>query len=78
MAWSMTPPTAAVQAGPEPEIPPMIMATRIVITASAPRPRPMMDSVNCSSRPATPALSKMAPASTNIGMASSGYLAIPA
>ena len=39
MAATMTPPTAAVHAGPEPDIPPTIMATRMVITARAPRPR---------------------------------------
>ncbi len=77
MAASMTPPTAAVQAGPDPDIPPMTMATRMVMTARAPRPRPMMASANRSSRSATPARSKMAPARTNMGMARSGYLAIP-
>ncbi|OPY93119.1 MAG: hypothetical protein A4E73_00441 [Syntrophaceae bacterium PtaU1.Bin231] len=77
MAPSMTPPTAAVQAGPEPEMPPITMATRIVMTARDPRPCPMMDAAKRSSRAATPDRSKMAPARTNIGTARSGYFAMP-
>gem|GEM_PF-4810311 len=78
MAPSITPPTAAVHAGPEPEIPPMIMATRIVMTARDPRPVPIMDVVNRRSLEATPERSNIAPARTNMGMASRGYLAMPA
>ena len=78
MLGAITPPTAAAIAGPEPEMPPIIMATTTAITASAPRPWPIMAVAKRTSFWATPERSKMVPAKTNMGMVSSGYLAMPA
>ena len=46
----------------------------MVVTASPPRRGPTMAEASRTIEPAMPARSKMMPASTNIGMASSGYL----
>src|SRR5690606_40617173 len=54
MATSMTPPTAAAVAGPDPEMPPIIIATRMAIIGSMPGPRPKMDEAKVTSRSATP------------------------
>ena len=78
MAAIMTPPTAAAVAGPEPEMPPMNIATPIVTSGSMPGPRPVIASAKWTSRKATPERSKIEPTSTNIGIASSGYLPRPA
>ncbi|MNK91196.1 hypothetical protein D3C87_1112830 [compost metagenome] len=78
MAVIMTAPTAAAQAGPEPEMPPRNMATAIDTSGSMPGPRPTMAMAKSTRRLATPERSKMDPTSTNMGMASSGYLARPA
>lgn len=74
----MTAPTAAAQAGPDPEIPPRNIATKIEIRGSMPGPRPTMAVAKSTSRLATPERSKIEPTSTNMGMASRGYLARPA
>ena len=55
-------------------MPPRIIATRIAVAASPPRRGPTMDEAKRTIDPAMPARSKMMPASTNIGIASSGYL----
>ncbi|MNT67005.1 Uncharacterised protein [Achromobacter denitrificans] len=78
MAVIITAPTAAAQAGPDPEMPPRNMATAIDTSGSMPGPRPTMAIAKSTSRLATPDRSKMEPTSTNMGMASSGYLASPA
>ena len=78
MAAIITPPTAAAVAGPEPEMPPRNMATAIATSGSIPGPRPTMDTAKFTSRSATPERSKIEPTSTNIGIASSGYLPRPA
>jgi len=78
MAAIMTPPTAAAVAGPDPEMPPRNMATAIATSGSMPGPRPTMDIAKFTSRSATPERSKIEPTSTNMGMASSGYLPSPA
>src|SRR5690554_4200664 len=78
MAPIMTAPTAAAQAGPEPEMPPRNMATAMVTTGSMPGPRPTMLMAKFTNRDATPERSKMEPTSTNMGMANRGYLASPA
>ena len=69
---------AAAVAGPEPEMPPMKTATAITTTGSMPGPRPTMATAKLTSRKATPERSKIEPTSTNIGIASSGYLPGPA
>ena len=71
-------PTAAEVAGPEPEMPPSTIATSTATEASAPRPAPTRAVAKRTSRSATPARSKTMPTSTNIGMAISGYFAMPA
>ena len=71
-------PTAAEVAGPEPEMPPMIIATSTATEASAPRPAPTSAVANFTRRSATPVRSNTQPTSTNIGIAISGYFAIPA
>jgi hypothetical protein len=71
-------PTAAEVAGPEPEMPPITMATSTATEASAPRPAPTRAVANRTRRSATPVRSKTLPTRTNIGMAISGYLAMPA
>ena len=78
MAAIITPPTAAALAGPEPEMPPRNMATTMATRGSMPGPRPTMATAKFTSRSATPERSKMEPTSTNMGMASSGYLPRPA
>ena len=78
MAVIITPPTAAAQAGPEPEMPPRNMATAMATSGSMPGPRPTMATAKFTSRSATPDRSKMEPTSTNMGMASSGYFPRPA
>ena len=78
MAVIITPPTAAAQAGPEPEIPPKNIATTIATNGSMPGPRPTMATAKLTSRSATPERSKIEPTNTNMGMASSGYLPSPA
>ena len=55
-------------------MPPRIIATMIAVAARPPRRGPTMDAANRTIDPAMPARSKMMPASTNIGMASNGYL----
>jgi hypothetical protein len=72
----MTPPTAAALAGPEPLMPPSIIATRIATVGIIPGPRPTQARAKVTMRCATPERSKIEPTSTNIGNASSGYLAI--
>jgi len=72
-----TPPTAAEVAGPDPEMPPMIIATIIATVASAPRPAPTSAVAKRTSRSATPVRSNTEPTSTNIGMAINGYFAMP-
>ena len=74
----MTPPTAAALAGPEPEMPPNTIATRMATTGSMPDERPTTATANVTMRCATPDRSKIEPTSTNIGSASSGYLATEA
>jgi hypothetical protein len=74
----MTAPTAAAVAGPEPEIPPMNIATAIATSGSMPRPRPTMATAKSTSRAATPDRSNSVPTRTNMGRASSGYFAMPA
>ena len=74
----MTLPTAAALAGPEPEMPPRNMATAIATSGNMPGPRPTIEMARLTSRLATPERSKITPTSTNIGMASNGYLAMPA
>ncbi|CFM02779.1 Uncharacterised protein [Bordetella pertussis] len=78
MAAIITAPTAAAQAGPEPEIPPRNIATAIDTSGSMPGPRPTSATAKSTSRLATPERSKIEPTSTNMGIASSGYLARPA
>ena len=78
MAAIITPPTAAALAGPEPEMPPRNIATAIATSGSMPGPRPTSAMAKLTSRSATPERSKIEPTSTNIGMASSGYLPRPA
>ena len=78
MAAIITPPTAAALAGPEPEMPPRNMATAMATSGSMPGPRPTRATAKFTSRSATPERSKMEPTSTNIGIASSGYLPSPA
>src|SRR5690554_2355894 len=78
MAPIMTAPTAAAQAGPEPEMPPRNIATAMVTSGSMPGARPTTATAKFTSRAATPERSKMEPTSTNMGMASSRYLASPA
>ena len=56
---------------------PGIMATMTVTAASAPGRRPISAAVKSTILAATPERSNRAPSSTNIGMASSGYLAMP-
>ena len=73
----MAPPTAAAFAGPEPEMPPRNIETITVTAASEPALRPISAWVKLTRRSATPERSKIAPTSTNIGTASSGYLAMP-
>ncbi|MCY1524955.1 hypothetical protein D9M68_599160 [compost metagenome] len=78
MAAIITAPTAAALAGPEPEMPPRNIATAIATSGSMPGPRPTMAMAKLTRRSATPERSKMEPTSTNIGIASSGYLPRPA
>ena len=78
MAPIMMAPTAAAQAGPDPEMPPRNMATVMATTASMPGPLPVMDWARRTSLAATPERSKIEPTSTNMGMASNGYLPRPA
>ena len=78
MAAIITPPTAAALAGPEPEMPPRNMATAMATSGSMPGPRPTIATAKFTRRRATPERSKIEPTSTNIGMASSGYLPRPA
>jgi hypothetical protein len=73
----MAPPTAAALAGPEPEMPPRNMLTITVTAARDPALRPMRACAKLTRRRATPERSKIAPTSTNIGTASSGYFAMP-
>ena len=70
--------TAAASAGPEPEMPPITMQTRIATTASPPFFAPTMEEAKVTSCFATPARSKISPARMKTGMASSGYFAMPA
>ena len=78
MAAIITPPTAAAFAGPEPEIPPRNIATKIATKGNIPGPLPTIATAKFTKRSATPERSKIEPTKTNIGMASSGYLAMPA
>ncbi|OQB99646.1 MAG: hypothetical protein BWX79_03079 [Alphaproteobacteria bacterium ADurb.Bin100] len=78
MAAIMTAPTAAALAGPEPEMPPRNIATTMATKGSMPGPRPTMATAKFTSRSATPERSKIEPTSTNIGIASNGYLPRPA
>ena len=78
MAAIMTAPTAAALAGPEPEMPPRNIATTMATSGSMPGPRPTMAMAKFTSLSATPERSKIEPTSTNIGIASSGYLPRPA
>ncbi|KAG0901181.1 hypothetical protein G6F32_017339 [Rhizopus arrhizus] len=75
MAVIITAPTAAAHAGPDPDMPPRNMATAMDTSGSMPGPRPTMAMAKSTSRLATPDRSKIEPTSTNMGMASSGYLA---
>ncbi len=68
--------TAAASAGPEPDMPPMIMHTRIATSASPPRRAPTTAWAKRTSRPATPERSKIIPVRMNSGSAMSGYLAM--
>ena len=77
MAGSITVATAAASAGPEPEMPPITMATRIATTPKLPRHVPTRALARWTRRAATPARSKITPARMNTGIASSGYLAMP-
>jgi len=56
----------------------MNMATAMATMGSMPGPRPTMAMAKLTSRAATPERSKIDPTSTNIGIASSGYLPSPA
>ena len=58
-------------------MPPMIIATIIATVASAPRPAPTSAVAKRTRRSATPVRSNTEPTSTNIGMAISGYFAMP-
>ena len=78
MALIMTAPTAAAQAGPDPEMPPRNMATIIATMGSMPGPRPTTAIARSTRRRATPERSKMEPTRTNMGIASKGYFARPA
>ena len=57
-------------------MPPSTMATRIATIGSMPGPRPTIAMAKVTMRCATPERSKIEPTSTNIGSASSGYLAM--
>src|ERR1035437_3102544 len=59
---SITAPTAAESAGPEPEIPPRIIATSTAVIASEPRLWPTTADAKGTILPATPARSKISPA----------------
>ena len=50
IAAIITPPTAAALAGPEPEMPPSTIATRIATSGSMPGPRPTQAIANCTRR----------------------------
>ena len=69
--------TAAASAGPDPEMPPRNMQTRIATIAGAPARLPTHTDTKRTRRSATPARSKIMPARMNTGSASSGYLAMP-
>jgi hypothetical protein len=71
-------PTAALVAGPDPLMPPITIATSTETEASAPRPAPTSAVAKRTRRSATPVRSKTLPTRTNIGMAISGYFAMPA
>ncbi len=71
----MTIATAAASAGPEPEMPPRNMQTRMATTPCAPRRSPTSAETKATSFAATPTRSKIMPARMNTGSASSGYLA---
>ena len=57
-------------------MPPSTIATRIATTGNVPGARPTQASAKVTMRRATPERSKIEPTSTNIGSASSGYLAM--
>src|SRR6476646_875396 len=76
IAAIITPPTAAAVAGPEPEMPPSTIATRIATAGKVPGARPTQASAKVTMRRATPERSKIEPTRTNIGKASNGYLAM--
>ncbi len=59
-------------------MPPRIIATSTATSGSMPGERPTQATAKSTSRRATPERSKIEPTSTNIGSASSGYLARPA
>ena len=59
-------------------MPPRNIATMIATSGSMPGPRPTIAIAKLTSRSATPERSKIEPTSTNIGIASSGYLPRPA
>ena len=70
--------TAAASAGPEPDMPPMIMHTSTATSARLPRRGPTIACAKVTRRAATPERSKITPVSTNSGMVISGYLATAA
>src|SRR3546814_17617764 len=70
--------TAAASAGPDPDMPPMIMQTRIATSARLPRRGPTTAWAKVTRRAATPERSKIPPVSTNIGMEINGELATEA
>ena len=64
--------------GPEPEMPPRNIAPPIATSGTMPGPRPTSAMAPWTSPSAPPDRSKIAPTSTNTGIASSGYLPRPA
>jgi|GEM_PF-5814558 len=72
MAGIMSIPTAAVVAGPDPEMAPKKTQDRVVEIARPPGVGPTMFSATCTRRLDTPAASMSEPARTNAGNAMSG------
>ena len=77
MVGIMSPPTAAVVAGPEPEIAEKSMHARMVTWARPPRTLPTKQSATEMRRLLMPPFSMSAPASRNMGTAMKGNLSSP-
>jgi hypothetical protein len=72
MAAIITPPTAAALAGPEPEMPPMNMATAMATSGSMPGPRPTMAVAKLTSRAPRPSGRRSSPPARTSGSPAAG------